>query len=578
MMLNDNNFFGAEADFYPYKIDNSLRVDDGDNAALTKTFGAAGNRQTWTLSGLFTRGNLGGNKTITFSNEGAGNFGQALFLSDDRLYFASVQNSVAQFELITTAKYRDMAAELHVVLVIDTTQSTASDRVRIYVNGSEVTAFDTAIYPAQNTTTRGLNTTALWEIGRQSSDQYDGYMSELIFVDGQALGASSFGEFKQGVWIPKAYEGTYGTNGFFLDFEDSGNLGNDVSGNNNDWTSVNLTANDQVLSSVTNRFSTLTPLVIGTSNLTLAEGNLKANAAASGSGSNWGTSFSTFLLPISGKFYVEGLAFINAGSGNNSHLGVLDSTVFEPSHSNITYAFTTGEGFDGIYASLLNDNVQPVSDGVLGTAEGTLTGTTIVTMLAIDIDAGKVWAGYDGTWLNSGDPSAGTGEIALRTFSLGDVVAVGISWNGTNDQGMFTNFGQDSSFAGLKTAQTNSDANGFGEFQYSVPTGFLSLCTENLTPIPMPYAEYISPSTENEYFEGTYTGNGSADGPFVYMGFKATDIVINGTHYAAGNANFDFNANGVKLRAAGVQNNDGVTYTIEAWVDEDFKYANAGVE
>ena len=208
-------------------------------------------------------------------------------------------------------------------------------------------------------------------------------------------------------------------------------------------------------------------------------------------------------MPSTGKYYVEGLAFINNGAGNSSHLGVLDTSLFAPAHNISTYAYTTGEGFDGVYISLFNNNAQPVSDGVLGTAEGSLTGTTVVAMLAVDIDNGKVWAGYDGTWLNSGNPAAGSGEVATRTFSSSDAVSVGTAYNGANDQGMFANFGQDSSFAGLKSSGSAgaSDANGHGDFFYSPPSGFLSLCSANL-----PEPAIIDGS---EYFNTViFTGNG----------------------------------------------------------------------
>ena len=225
-------------------------------------------------------------------------------------------------------------------------------------------------------------------------------------------------------------------------------------GQGNHWTPNNLDYRDSLIDSPANNFAVLNVLTKGTSNITLAEGNLKANAIASGSGSNWGTVFSSIALPTTGKYYVEGLAFINAGVGNNSHLGVLDTSSFAPAHNNITYAYTTGEGFDGIYVSLFNNNAQPVSDGVLGTAEGSLTGTTVVAMLAVDIDNGKVWAGYNGTWLNSGNPSAGTNEIATRTFTNNDAIAVGTAY-ASNAQGMLANFGQDSTFSGARPAGGN---------------------------------------------------------------------------------------------------------------------------
>ena len=376
-------------------------------------------------------------------------------------------------------------------MAVDTTQATSSNRAKLYVNGEQVTAFSSESYPAQNAETEINNSARNHMIGRNPNYRYfDGYLSDINFIDGQALDPTSFGEAKDGTWIPKSYSGSYGTNGFHLEF--NGNS-NDTSGNGNNWTANNISAHDYVSDSPTNNFATLNVLTKGTSNITLAEGNLKANAVSSGSGSNWGTVFSSHTLPSTGKYYVEGLAFINNGVGNSSHLGVLDTSSFQPSHNNITYAYTTGEGFDGVYISLFNNNARPVSDGVLGTAEGSLTGTTVVAMLAVDIDNGKVWAGYNGTWLNSGNPAAGTNQIATRTFSSNDTIAIGTAYNGSNDQGMFANFGQDSTFAGAISAGGNTDDNGIGDFKYSVPSGYLALCTANLpTPTIVDGSEHFN--------------------------------------------------------------------------------------
>jgi hypothetical protein len=300
------------------------------------------------------------------------------------------------------------------------------------------------------------------------------------------------------------------------------------------------------------------------------------------------------LLPTTGKYYVEGLAFINNGVGNNSHLGVLDTAVFPSTnrHSTPTYSFSTGEGFDGIYVSLFNDNAQPVSDGVLGAAEGSLTGTTVLAMLAVDIDNGKVWAGYDGTWLNSGDPAAGTNEIASRTFSSTDAIAVGTSYTGTNDQGMFANFGQDSSFAGNKTAQGNTDDNGVGDFYYAPPSGYLALCTANL---PDPVIDPNKDDVPEDYFTTVLTTGDGTNATISGFGFQPdflwhksrstsnnhqlmdlirvdgsgnpTNLVSNSTNAGGTNGVVTFTSDGY-THLNGSSNNfygSGVTYVDWAW-------------
>jgi hypothetical protein len=511
--------YNASSGFYGYEIDQSLRFEKGSSAYLNRTPSSAGNRRTWTWSAWVKRSSLGTDFWLFSAGDGANLFDQNInFNTSDQLLLWNRGGG----NLTTTQLFRDVSAWYHIVAVWNTTDATASDRMRLYVNGSEITSFSTDSNPSLNLEGSVNSTSYVHSIGRRLADglYFDGYLSNIHFIDGTALDPTSFGETKSGVWIPKAYDGSYGTNGFHLEF--NGNT-NDTSGNGNNWTANNISTPDYMPDSPTNNFATLNVLTKGTSNTSLAEGNLKANATNEGSGSNWGTVFSSHLLPTTGKYYVEGLAFINAGAGNNSHLGVLDTSSFVPSHNNITYAYTTGEGFDGIYVSLFNNNAQPVSDGVLGTAEGSLTGTTVVAMLAVDIDNGKVWAGYNGTWLNSGNPSAGTNEIATRTFSDSDAIAVGTAYNGSNDQGMFANFGQDSAFAGLTTAGGNADDNGIGDFKYAVPSGFLALCSANL---PEPVVGPLGNSLSGENFNTVlWTGNGTTQS-ITGVGFQP-DLVWN---------------------------------------------------
>lgn len=503
--------YSSGAEFYPFKIDQSLRFNDNDSPRLVWTPSSDGDRLTWTFSFWTKRTDLGAVDGIFSAATSITNNTTLRWHDTNGLQLYHYDSGSLAFNKITAPIFRDTSSWYHFVVVYDSTEATASDRVKMWVNGEAITSWYTDNNPSLNKISDfGLSGRPHY-IGSiySSSNCLDGYMAEINFVDGQALTPTDFGETKSGVWIPKEYTGSYGTNGFYLSFADSANIGDDLSGNGNDWTANNLVATDVVLDSPTNNFATLNVLTKGTSNLTLTEGNLKANAVASGSGSNWGTVFSSHTLPSTGKYYVEGLAFINAGVGNNSHLGILDTSSFQPSHNNITYAYTTGEGFDGVYVSLFNNYAQPVSDGVLGTAEGSLTDTTVLVMLAVDVDNGKVWAGYNGTWLNSGNPAAGTNPIATRTFSSNDAIAVGIAYTASNAQGMFANFGQDSSFAGNKTAQGNTDANGVGDFYYAPPSGYLALCTANL---PDPVIDPAQDDVPSDYFNTVlYTGNGSTN-------------------------------------------------------------------
>ena len=536
-LTNSPIWFGSGAtgggSFYPTLINDSLRWPTS-GYQLFRTVGTPTDAKKHTHA-FWVKVNPGTTQTLNsvyanasgyYSNSGINSDGRIIFGADYARYYYS------------TMKLRDPSSWVHILQVLDSTEASSSDRMKLYVNGVRQTSFT-------NFATVPLNWTGSYHAingyGLRIGRTYTGagfnssllsYTSEYIFVDGQALDPTDFGQFQDGVWIPDTYAGTYGNNGYKLDFSNPSNIGEDSSGNSNNFSVSGLATHDVMPDTPTNNFATLNVLTKGTSNTSLAEGNLKANATNSGAGSNWGTVFSSHLLPTTGKYYVEGLAFINTGSGNNSHLGVLDTSSFVPSASNITYAYTTGEGFDGIYVSLFNNNARPVSDGVLGTAEGSLTGTTVVAMLAVDIDNGKVWAGYDGTWLNSGNPAAGTNQIATRTFSDSDTIAVGTAYNGSNDQGMFANFGQDSTFAGATTAGGNTDANGVGDFKYAPPSGFLALCSANL-----PEPTIIDGS--KHFNTVLWTGDGTASNAITGVGFEPDLVWTKARNYARHHWLFD---------------------------------------
>lgn len=502
----------------PDPISRSVRLRSSASAYFNRTPAAASNRRTMTLSMWQKRGDFSGSQepAIMWAGTNASNYtlfrwGNGVGNSDSKFFlnFNMFTGGSTNLNLVTTSLYRDPSAWYHIVLSIDTTQATAANRVRLYVNGVQVTSFSSASYPSQNLDLL-FNSTNSHEIGRFNFGSYlDGYLAEFNFIDGQALTPSSFGTTDPltGAWIPMQYTGTYGTNGFYVDFRDNTStttLGYDYSGNSNNWTAnnISLTAGvtyDSMLdvptpwigysattdtSAVTRgNYAVVNPLSKGTSQVNVIDGNLYAIPTSGAS--NWGTVFSSFAIPTSGKWYIEGVAQLYAGSGNNSSLGVVDSASFIPTNTAILYQYTTGEGFDGILAHLFNDYVSPISDGVQGTNVTGLTGTSINLMLALDVDNGKVYAGYNGTWLNSGNPAAGTGEIASRSFSATDVVAGHTSWNGTNDQSQYFNFGQ-------------------RPFNYSVPTGFKTLCATNLpTPTILNGASYMAATT--------YTGNNSTN-------------------------------------------------------------------
>jgi hypothetical protein len=368
------------------------------------------------------------------------------------------------------ALFRDASSWYHVTLVMDTTQATASSRTKLYVNGLQQTiTFSTT--PSLNSEPY-INAAAAHLIGDlDGSVFFNGYMAEVNFVDGQALDASYFGETKSGVWIPKRYSGTYGTNGFHLDFATRATDPIDASGNGNNWSSVNVVSTDWMLDSPTNNFCTFSPAALDRNRNYapyLVEGNLRIERAIL---SQEGGSISAPMAVSSGKWYFEGELSEYLGS------------------SPLRIGFNTDDNFYG--AGSVYKEVS---------ANG-------LYMIAIDIDNKLYWTGANGTW-DAGDPDLGTGGTSYTSTTDSMVPFVRDNSASVGNGGTWTlNFGQDSSFAGQKTRQGNTDANGIGDFYYAPPAGYLALCSANLPETAIDPAEDDIPA---DYFNPvTYTGNGT---------------------------------------------------------------------
>jgi hypothetical protein len=213
--------YNASSGFYPYEINNSLKFEDGDSSYLSRTPTSAGNRKTFTWSGWLKFANLVTNYIFT---SGTGGSDRTLFYYDsNQLKFLQRTGGGTQYILTATPLFRDPSSWYHLVLSVDTTQATSADRVKIYINGQEVSGYSGS-YPPQNTDTYINNTTihAFFAQGFSVSASGDGYLAEVNFIDGSALDPTSFGETKEGIWIPKDPTGlTYGTNGFRLPFTET---------------------------------------------------------------------------------------------------------------------------------------------------------------------------------------------------------------------------------------------------------------------------------------------------------------------------------------------------------------------
>jgi len=479
-----------------FTIDESLRFEDGSSSYLSFTPSSTGNRKTWTWSCWVKRGNLslGNQSTIFHSYDSGDQRTELTFETDNTLKFS--QGTAGDDGYVTTsAVFRDTSSWYHIMVVADFSNGTAGNRFKLYVNGSEAAnTINTAFADADgHMPVSGVPI----EIGGRTDNRFfDGYMAEVHFIDGSVKTPADFGETGDdyGEWKPIKYSGSYGTNGFYLDFADSSALGDDESGNTNDFTANNLAAADQVLDSPSNNFPTLNALnYVGA----LSEGNLAYTAPTSDSR----TSAST-MASSSGKWYAEVLI---GSTGTNWVVGVASAKLNALLSADKLHNYTGGN------ASYLHNGNKSLNG--TQTSYGATYTTGDIIGIALDVGSGTV------TFYKN---NASQGSITLPTsndtawqFALG-------SGTGGASHSYNINFGQDSSFAGGKTAQGNQDGNSIGDFYYTPPTNYLALCTSNL-----PDASIVP----SEYFNTVlYTGNNTARS-ITGVGFQP-DFVWNKTRSA----------------------------------------------
>jgi hypothetical protein len=462
-----------------YNVANSCRFDGATNSdeCLIKTFGTATSRKKFTYSVWVKLSGRGqGNNNALLVAGTTGNDEGTIKISPDVIDWSEYSASSASVtaRLTTTQVFRDYSAWSHLVFVWDSGNATAGNRMRIYHNGSEITSFSTDTNPSEDQDAQ-VNNNVVHNIGRQSwnnSGEWNGYMAEACFIDGQALDPTSFGEFDAdtGIWKPIDVSGlTFGNNGFYLEFKQSGTgtnalgIGADTSGNTNHFAVNNLTAVSQSTDTCTNNFATLNPLHFGTtiaaSYSNLSEGNLKF--VSTQSGSPYPYYFSTMAVS-QGKWYAE-FKRVNTTVMIGIATGVADSFLGNNANDYAMYesgqTFTSGSGSS--YGDAMDDN------DIIG--------------VAMDLDNNKLYFSNQGVFQNSGDPtsgSTGTGAVSITApASNGTGVyhfAVGDSGGGTPT--INCNFGSPME----SISSGNTDGNGYGNFEYSVPSGYYSLCTKNL--------------------------------------------------------------------------------------------------
>jgi len=484
MALFDTIRAGASGAATDYEIARSLRFDRGSSTRLSRTFGSSGNRRTFTFSAWLKVSGRTNNHLAFFSGAGGSDFFKFMFRDggDFRLEINTVENGSDSTQIKTKAKFRDIHAWFHLIIAFDTTQGTSSNRVKIYVNGVQQTSFDSSSFPSQNHQV-SVNKNIEHQVGNQvnTSNHFDGYMAEVNFIDGQQLTPSSFAETDSttGEYKPIKYTGSYGTNGFYLNFLDnsgtsSTTLGKDSSGNGNNFTPTNFSVssgngNDSVEDSPTNNWCTLSPYLGKTrSNASFSNGNMKVTT---GSGaSNIGCTFGV----SSGKWYAEFKC--TAKSSVHFMIGVASIFGFDGERQ------TNESQSDGFGLAYLGGDSSPtgnkMTDGGGSSSYGAAYNTGDIIGVKLDMDNKTVNFAKNNSYQGSLSISTTKGDATTNffTFCMG------------GGQGGAT-----------QTFEANFGASGF---TYTPPSGFLALNSKNL-------AESNVKKGSDYMFSKTYTGTGS---------------------------------------------------------------------
>ena len=469
MVFSNNLLMGAAGQASGYEIDQSIRFNDGDSPYLNRTFGTPTSNSQFGYSFWIKLGEGYDGKYIISANGGGNN---------DNFTFSSNKLRIQEggvLRLQSNQLFRDFSSWYHFVVAYDLGNATASQKLRVYLNGSEITSWATDTRSSLSSTSSRLNAAVSHDVGANvfngiSShiNNWDGYIAEFHFVDGAVLTPTDFGEYNDaGVWIPIEASPTYGNNGFYITGETASDLGEDFSGNSNDFTSSGLTTVDQMLDTPTDNYCVLSP-IDKSSAITTSDGNLVVSNASTNS---WNHGRGTLFAP-SGKWYYEWIPTAGSYAEAGWMLNVSDNDyVEEESDVATTYYRGVGAAGRGFYIGSGSADTGPANFSL-----------NDVVMMAIDVDTMKMWVGVNGTWYNSGDPAAGSNATGTWTAAIGESVAPWYGcFNGTTES---FNFGQ-------------------RPFAHTIPTGFNSWNTANL---PTP-----SITDGSAHFQPTlYTGDGSS--------------------------------------------------------------------
>ena len=461
---------GAKSASAATGVANSCRFNGGDSPYFASDFSGTGSSSAAIATYSFwVKLSLEDDRaTLISGKDDTSNYMKIRFADDGAGWYFGLYGVSPACDLKSTPIFQDPSAWYNVVMAFDTAQATDTNRIKVWVNGVQITSWSTSTFIAQNEELFLTKSNDL-EIGAyNNTEHFDGYMAEVVCIDGTALDETSFGEFDEDsptIWKPKDVSGlTFGTKGYYLDFEDSAALGADVSGNGNDFTETNIVAADQATDTPTNNFAVMNILDNDDNPTTFTEGNNKLTWTATNK-----TNKSTIGM-TAGKWYAECYAVDVNGGTSGTLIGVgtsacVPSTYLSASVSGWGYRCQTGYIQNGAGEEAYGDTWA--DDDIIG--------------VAVDVDNGYVYMSKNGVWQDSGDPTSG----ASGTGAANNQPTYGAVLSGTqffacsayDTDSLAWNFGGSPAFT---VSSGNADANGYGNFEYAPPSGYLALCTKNL--------------------------------------------------------------------------------------------------
>ena len=451
-----------------FDIDNSLKFESDNSEELQRNVSSSGSRQTATVSMWIKRTELGvAQYLFTYGNTDNDNGRTfARFQADDTLWIAG-GNTLWRG---TARVFRDTSAWMHIVIAFDTTQSTANDRFKLYINGVQETSFLTINNPSQNDIL-GLNFQKQ-VIGYNSVDggsYFNGYMAEIVHQDGTASAPTEFGETDSdtGIWIPKDVSGVAsGTNGFYLDFEDASNLGNDASGGT-DFTLNNITSADQAVDTPTNSFCTWNPLFsFGGNEAVINEGATTADSVSGG----WKGAVGT-IAATNGKWYWEYRPV--AGAFGYRAVGIMGADYSTDDIDDPRDYCPNLFLRDGLSPYIYQHLISGVETAYKAMTSWSSNDSDVFA-IALNLDDEEITFYRNGTAITENGTSNTTFSISSVIGQSEPIVPYYRSFDSTE---IYFNFG---GYTEMTIASGNTDANGYGTFEYAPPSGYYALCSKNL--------------------------------------------------------------------------------------------------